>query len=254
MAKINSRTEFKNYCLRALGAPVIQINLDDNQIEDRIEDALDLFWEYHSDGSENAILNIQLTQDMIDNNRIPLPVDTQSVISVINASSGMNGGGNGIATINLQYQEYMTDIMNPRRIMAGDGLSAYYISWSYLNMINDTFGYEKRLAFNKHYDSISIQGDISQLTEGSWLLAEVYRKVSPEKSGDVWNNRWLKKYATALIKKVWGEAMSKFTNVNLPGGVQMRGPAILNEARQEIEALEEELHSKYETPPSFFVG
>lgn len=254
MARINSRTEFKSYCLRQLGFPVVRVNVSDEQVEDRVDDALDLFQEYHSDGSENALLSIQLTQEQIDNNEIQLPSDTQSVISVINASSGTDGGGNGIATINLQYQQYITDIMDPRRIMAGEGLSSYQISQSYLNLINDTFGQENRLQFNQHYDKLVIQGDRSQLQAGGQLMAEVYRRVTPEKSGDVQNNRQLKKYATALIKKQQGTNLNKFSNAQLPGGVQFNGQEIFSSAVEELTNLEEELHNNYETPPSFFVG
>lgn len=254
MARINSREEFKNYCLRALGAPVLRINVDDEQLEDRIEDALDLFWEYHSDGSELVFLHVQITETMRANKWIPLPAETQSVLRVLNAGSGIDGGGNGIATINLQYQEQITDLMNPRKIIQGDGLSAYWITQSYLNLVNDTFSSESRISFNQHYDKLYILDDWTPLTAGSWMAVECYRKILPEVSGDVWNNRWLKKYAVALFKKQWGTNLIKFANAQLPGGVQISGQEILTEAQAEIETLKAELHDMYETPPTFFVG
>ena len=252
MARINNREEFINYCMRALGAPVLRINVDIEQVEDRVDDALDLFHEYHSDGSELAFLHIQVTADHIAKRHFILPAETQSVLRVMHGGSG-SLGGNGIANVNLQYQAYMTDLMNPRRIM-GDGLSSYYITQSYLNLMTDTFAAEDRIQFNQHYDRLEIHGDWSMIKEGSWVVVEHYRKVLPEKSGDVWNNRWLKKFATALIKKQWGTNLIKFTNAQLPGGVQMNGEAILEEAQREIEILKAELHDLYEEPPNFFVG
>ncbi|USV40896.1 neck protein [Xanthomonas phage BUDD] len=254
MAKLNSREEFTNYCLRALGAPVMRINVDPQQVDDRIEDALDLFWEYHSDGSELVFLSVQVTETMKQQGWLQLPPETQSVLRVINMGSGMNGGGNGIATINLQYQQYITDVMNPRRIMQGDGLSAYYITQSYLGTLTDTFSTEDRIQFNQHYDKLHIMSDWNDLTVGSWMGIECYRRVMPEVSGDVWNNRWLKKYATAQIKKQWGTNLVKFSNVQLPGGVQLNAQEIMDEAKEEIQTLKQELHDMYEEPPNFFVG
>ena len=254
MARINSRQEFKNYCMRSLGAPVMRINVDDQQVEDRIDDSLGLFWEYHSDGSELVFLNVQITRDMIANRRIQLPAETQSVLRVIHVGSGNEGGGNGIASINLQYQSYITEMMNPRRIVIGDGLANYYITQSHLGLLNDTFSADDRISFNQHYDRLEILSDWSTITEGSWIAVECYRKILPEISGDVWNNRWLKRYATALIKKQWGTNLVKFANVQLPGGVQINSQEIMTEAQQEIETLKNELHEMYELPPTFFVG
>jgi hypothetical protein len=251
MARINSREEFKNYCARALGAPVLRINVDAEQVEDRVDDALDLFWEYHSDGSELVYLNIQVTPQHIADRFFQLPAETQSVLRVMHGGSGM--GSNGIANTNLQYQAYITDMMNPRKIVSA-GLSQYYVTQSYLSLMNDTFSSESRINFNQHYDQLQILDSWDLITPGSWIAVEAYVKVTPEKSGDVWNNRWLKKYAIALIKKQWGTNLIKFTNASLPGGVQMNGEAILAEAQTEIETLKAELHDFYECPPSFFVG
>jgi hypothetical protein len=254
MSRINSREEFKNYALRALGAPVLRINVDNEQLEDRIDDALDLFWEYHSDGSELVFLHVQMTDQMIQQKWIQLPAETQSVLRVLNVGSGSGGGGNGIATINLQYQEYITTLMNPRRLIQGDGLASYYITQSYLSMLNDTFSTEDRINFNQHYDRLEIYADWNMIQPGSWMAVECYRKVTPEKSGDVWNNRWLKKYAIALFKKQWGNNLIKFANAQLPGGVQISGQEILEEAQVELDKLKAELHDMYECPPSFFMG
>ena len=254
MARIKTREEFKNYGLRALGAPVLRINVDDQQLEDRIDDALDLFWEYHSDGSELVFIHVQVTEAMKQQGWVQLPAETQSVLRVINAAAGDQGGGNGIATINLQYQEYITTLMNPRRIIQGDGLASYYITQSYLGMLNDTFSTEDRINFNQHYDRLEIFTDWKLIPVGSWMVVECYRRVTPEKSGDVWNNRWLKKYAVALFKKQWGMNLIKFANAQLPGGVQLSGREILEEAQEEIDKLKQELHDMYECPPTFFVG
>ncbi len=253
MARINSREEFKNYCLRALGAPVLRINVDNEQLEDRIDDAIDLFHEYHSDGSELVFLHIQVTAEHLEKRYFILPPETQSVLRVIHAGAGSGGGANGIANLNLQYQAYMTDLMNPRKVM-GDGLASYYITQSYLNTLSDTFSADDRISFNQHHDRLQILGSWEAIKEGDWIAVECYRKVLPERTGDVFNNRWLKKYAIALFKKQWGINLIKFANAQLPGGVQISGQEILNEAQAEIDRLKQELHDMYEEPPSFFVG
>lgn len=253
MARTNSRQEFKNYCLRSLGAPVLRINVDDEQLEDRIDDALELFWEYHADGSELVFMNIQVTPQHVANREFILPPETLSVLNVLHGgASGV--GGNGIANNNLQYTAYITDVMNPRRLMGGEGMANYYITQSYLGLINDTFSAESRLNFNKHYDRLQILDDWGPIVAGDWIAVEAYIQVTPDKSGDVWNNRWLKKYATALFKKQWGSNLIKFSNAPLPGGVTIDGVQILNDAQTELDKLKLELHDMYELPPNFFVG
>lgn len=253
MARIHSREELKQYALRANGAPVLLINVDDQQLEDRIDDALDLFWEYHADGSELIFLNHQVTQAEIDAKEIVLPDGILSILSVLSPFSGA-GGGTGIASINLQYNMFITDIMNYRRIMSGCGLSSYYITSQYLAGIADTFSYQRRLVFNKHNDRISFLTDWSTLKAGDWISIECYRVINPEKVGEVYNNSWLKRYTTALFKFQWGTNLIKFSGAQLPGGVTVNATEIFSEGKEEVAALKEELRNNYELPVDFFIG
>lgn len=254
MARIHSREELKQYGLRKIGAPVIKINVDDQQLEDRIDDALDLFWEYHSDGSEQIWLNYQLTEKDIQDQEIRLPDGILSITSVLSPVSGTGGGNTGIANINLQYQMFITDVMNVRKIMSGCGLSSFYITQQYLGMMQDTFSYERRLAFNKHHDRLSLLTDWSSMRAGDWIGIECYRVINPERVGEANNNRWLKNYVAALFKLQWGNNLMKFGGASLPGGVQVNASEILSEAHAEVDKLEEELHKAYQEPIDFFIG
>lgn len=253
MARISSREDLKQYALRDLGAPLLLINVDDQQLEDRIDDALDLFHEYHFYGTERVYLHHQLTQDDINNQEIVLPDGVMSVLDVLRQGVGDGGGGNGIATINLQYQMYLTDVMNVRKIMMG-GLSSFYITQSYLNTIADTFGQPDRLTFNMHNDRLKLLTDWSLMTVGSWVAIECYRAINPDDVGAVYNNRWLKKYTCALFRKQWGQNLIKFGNAQLPGGITTNGEAILQQAMTEVKDLEEELQNNYQDPVDFFMA
>ena len=253
MARISSREDLKQYALRDLGAPLLLINVDDQQLEDRIDDALDLFHEYHFYGTERVYLHHQLTQDDINNQEIVLPDGVMSVLDVLRQGVGDGGGGNGIATINLQYQMYLTDVMNVRKIMMG-GLSSFYITQSYLNTIADTFGQPDRLTFNMHNDRLKLLTDWSLMTVGSWVAIECYRTINPDDVGAVYNNRWLKKYTCALFRKQWGQNLIKFGNAQLPGGITTNGEAILQQAMTEVKDLEDELQNNYQDPVDFFMA
>lgn len=255
MARINNREELKQYALRANGAPVLLINVEDQQLEDRLDDALDMFWEYHSDGSELIFLNHEITQADLDAQEIVLPDGVLSILSVLSPISAGGGGNTGIATINLQYQMFITDIMNYRRIMSGaGGLSSFYITQQYLGQIGDTFSYQRRLVFNKHNDRLTLLTDWSTLKPGDWISIECWRVINPEKVGEVYNNRWLKKYATALVKYQWGSNLIKFGGAQLPGGVTVNAEEIFRTAKEEVKELEEELQHDYQLPVDFFVG
>lgn len=255
MSRINSREQLKEYALRALGAPVLLINVDDEQLEDRIDDVLDMFWEYHADGSELVFVNHQVTPEDKANGKFVLPPGVLSVLNVYNAGSNSGGGGNGIATINLEYQAYITDLMNPRRIMMG-GLGSYYITQSFINTINDTFNAPDRIAFNKHHDRLTIMNDWNQIKVGDWIGIEAYVVIDPDKNGggEVWNNRWLKKYTIAQFKLQWGSNLIKFVGAALPGNISVNAEQIYNDAKEEVKLLEEELQNNYQLPVDFFTG
>lgn len=246
VTRIASRDQLKEYALRALGAPVLQINVDDNQLEDRMDDALDMFWEYHADGSVRSWVKYTLEQKDFDNEYLSLPDGILSVMRVLSID-------NQKALINLQYQMFITDIMNIKQITTG-GINGYVLTNSYLNMINDFFSYEKVVNFNKHRDQLRIDADWSTYNIGDILLIECYMIQNPEEFGETYNNYWLKQYVTALFKKQWGQNLMKFSGVNLPGNIQINGKEIYEEAKDEVKELEERLRSEFQLPVDFFVG
>lgn len=248
--KINSREELMEYGLRALGSPVIQINVDQSQLQDRIDDALDLFWEYHNEGTELVFVSRQITQEDKDRGYIELPDNIQAVLNVLMVDGG---GSTGIATVNLSYQVFLTDIMNATRLTRG-GLGDYYLSQSWLSTINQTFNTRKRLAFNWHHHRLTIQGNWSEIGVGDWLAVECYRIIHPGEVGGVYNDRWLKKYVVAQFKKQWGDNLIKYGGAQLPGGVTINAEQIYNDGRADCKELEDELKNDYQLPVDFYMG
>lgn len=253
MSRINSRQELKDYALRALGHPVILINVDDDQLEDRIDDALQLFYQYHADGSEIVFLHHQITQQEKETKTIVLPSDVLSVLSVYDGTAAAGGGSTGIADVNLQYQAFITDFLNGKRLTDG-GVSKFYVTMTYLQGLSDTFSSPSRKEFNLHNNKLSMHGDWAGLEVGHWVAIECYRPVTELTTADVFNNYWLKQYVVALFKYQWGSNLMKFSGVTLPGQVQVNAEGIFGAGQAEKDKLEQELHDKYELPPAFFTG
>lgn len=249
--KIDSREEMINYGLRALGHPVIQVNVDDSQLHDRIDDALDLWWEYHNEGTELIFLHRQITQEDKDRGWIELPDNIQAVLEVVTTDGY---GMNGIATINnLSYQMFLTDMMGAQRL-ARSGLGEYYQTMTRLNTFNQTFTTRKRMSFNWHHHRLTLQRDWTDIAVGSWMLLECYRIINPDENGASFNDRWLKKYIIAQFKKQWGDNLIKYGGAQLPGGVTINAEAIYNDGRADCEKLEEELKNDYQLPCDFYMG
>ncbi len=240
------------YGLRALGHPVVQVNVDESQLQDRIDDALDLWWEYHNEGTELTFLNRQITQGDKDTGSIQLPETVMSVVDVIQGS-GIGSAGSGIASIdNLQYRAFMTDVMNVNRITAG-GLSTFYMAMSNLSLIGQTFGSRKRLDFEYNSSQLTLQGNWD-LQVGDWIAIECYVIIDPDEVGKAYNSRWLKKYIVAAFKKQWGDNLIKYGGAQLPGGVTINAERIYEDGRADCVALEEELRNNYEEPIDFYMG
>lgn len=248
--RIKTRVAFAQYCLRKLGDPVVEVNLDEQQIDDAIDDALDMFWEYHADGSTQVFLKHEITQDDLDTGNIPIPENVLNVIRVLSLGGGE--GSNGIANMNnLQYVAYFSDLISriPRA-----GLGSYAINMSYINTINDMFNAEKLISYNKHQDVLNILGGTDRLLVGDFIVYEAVVINDPEVHSETWNNWWLKAYTTALLKKQWGVNLGKYVNVTLPSGLTINGEAIRAEGIAEVAELEQRLRDEFQEPPDFFVG
>lgn len=246
--RINSKQTLVDYIMRDLGAPVLKINIDPDQVDDRIDDALERFWQYHTDGLIHTYYKHQLTQNDIDNQQVTLPTSVISVLRVLPID------GQDILSINnLQYVMYITDIMDIRRFN-GEGLSTYANTMQYLNTIDNLFNYERVIEFNIHSNILSMDTDWSVMTVGSWMLIECYIAMDPTQYASIWSDYWFRRYAAALIKRQWGWNLIKYGNTTLPGGVTINGEEIYREGQQLCKDLEDELENKYQDPIEFFMG
>jgi len=247
MAKPTSRATLKEYALRSLGAPVIEINVDDAQLEDRIDDALQFFAEYHFDGVEKTYLKHQVTQDDIDNEYITVSDSVISVTKLFQFSEG---------TVNLfdvRYQMALNDfygLRNPNQSMV-----QYDITKRHLSLIQDILSPEKSIRFSRVTNQIKIDMDWSEEVDvGDYLVAEAYAVLDPETYTEIYNDRLLKRYVIELFRRQWGSNLSKFEGIQLPGGVTFNGREIMERAQAEIDKIEENVQLMYELPPDFMVG
>lgn len=247
---IYNRQDLADYALRSLGAPVIEINIADEQIDDRIDEALQLFWMYHGEGSTREFLEYTVTAEDIQRKYIILPDEVTTVSNILPFQSISS-------TINLQYQSYMTDLIGiavKGYQGEGGGLGSLLNVESYLNTLNFYFNHEKRIRFNEHTHILNIDADWSKLIAGMKLMVECYKIVNPDDYIDIWNDYWFKKYVTALLKRQWGENISKFDGAQLPSGITLNGRAILEDANAEIEKLTEDLYNNYSLPALGWIG
>tara|TARA_Y100000310_G_C20531834_1_gene738857 strand:- start:131 stop:883 length:753 start_codon:yes stop_codon:yes gene_type:complete len=245
-----SRQNLKDYAFRRLGHPVIEINVDDSQIEDRVDDALQFFAEYHFDGVEKMFYKHLVTSTDITNGYINTDDVDSSIISVTRL---FQFSESTINMFDIRYQMAINDFYGLR-----SGLSNmhYYDQIKrHLSLIQQTLDPEKQIRFsrvtNKLYGDFNWSEDLSA---GEYLMIEAYTILDPETYTEIYNDRLLKQYVTALIKRQWGANLSKFENIQLPGGVSFNGTQIFEQAQQEIEKIEEEVQLRYELPPHFMTG
>lgn len=226
------------------------MNVAEEQTEDAVDDALDMFWEYHADGSMQKFLKIEITQEHLDNGYFPAPLNILSVIRILALGGGL--GSSGIANLsNLQVTAYFSDLISN---IPKQGISSYVMAIQNLNTIQEIFNAEKRFEYNKHEDKIYIVGNKELMVVGDFIVIEAVIVNDPAVNPETWNNWWLKNYTTALIKKQWGINLGKYQGVMLPSGATLNGEAIRSEANTEISELEQRLRDEFQLPPDFFVG
>jgi hypothetical protein len=319
MASVSSRQELIDYCLRRLGHPVIEINVDDDQIEDRIDDALQFYREYHFDAVEEVYLKAQVTSSNlilttntanafvggekitgqtsgvlttvvstpVSGNVIQVYKTTQEVDftagETVIADSGATAvvssfskgtfdnryfpisdavygikkvlpfynRTSGINLFDIRYQMLVQDLYN---LMSVDMIH-YTMIQNHLQMINMLLVGEKPFRYNRHMNKLYVDMDWEKDAGlGDYLIVNAFRILDPSTYTDVYNDMFLKRYATALIKRQWGENLKKFEGVQLPGGVTLNGQKIFEEAIDEIQKIEEEMQLKFELPTDFFIG
>ena len=254
-SSITTRTLLQDYCLRRLGHPVIEINVDDEQLSDRIDDALEFFAEYHFDGVEKVFLKHTITQTNIDNEYIAMDdpaspvggpvIGIRRVLPVPNFNAFQTG------FFNEEFQLRLQDL----NTFTGSSMINWSMSLSNFSMVDYLFTVSATTLFNRKQNKLFLETDWSNKFDvGTIVIIEAYRALDPATYPQVYNDMFLKKYATALIKQQWGSNLKKFTGVTLPGGITLDGQTIFSEATEEINKIEEEMSLKYELPPDGYIG
>ena len=250
MAKPNSRSTLIDYCLRALGAPVIEINLDDDQIGDRIDEALQFYQHYHADAIEKVYLKHQITQSDIDNQYIPLNDLVTDVVQLFPLRDNKNTGD---SMFDVRYQMHLNDVYN---LGFMGSLVEYEMTQQWLSLLDMVIDNDqKHISFDRHKNQLRIDMNWDdEVKVNDYVIIECYRILNPDTYTDVYNDYFLKKYATALLKMQWGMNLLKFEGMQMPGGVTFNGRQLFDDAREEIQKLEEEVRLNWEQPVDFYTG
>ena len=269
---ITTRETLKQYCLRALGKPVIEINVEDDQVEDRIDEALQYFAQYHYDGVERMYLKYQVTADDITRarsdetlstvtdsrdssvtaifkegkNYIPMPSNVMSVVQVFPFTDKA-----ALNLFDVRYQLRLNDLYD----FSSTSIIHYDMTLRHLDMLDHILTGERPIRYNQHKNRLYIDMDWAHdVKAGDYLIIECYRKLDGSTFTDLFDDIFLKKYLIQLIKKQWGTNLSKFQGVAMLGGVQMNGEQIYSQAQEEINKLEEQIQLSFELPPNYMVG
>lgn len=281
MSKPSSRQELIDYCLRRLGAPVLEINVADDQIDDLVDDALQYFQERHFDGVERMYLKYQFTQDDIDrgtarnnsgvglvtttassnnisglgsitssfyetSNFIQVPDSVIGVEKIFKFDTSSISGG----MFSIKYQLFLNDLYYFNSV----DLLQYSMTKTYLEDIDFLLTTDKQIRFNKRQNRMYLDIDWGAQQVGDYIVIDCYRILDPEDFNKVYNDSFLKIYLTSLIKRQWGQNLIKFRGVKLPGGIELNGREMYEDAEKELESLRLRMSSEYELPPYDFIG
>ena len=270
MAIPTSKSTFASYCKRALGFGVIDINVSDDQVDDRVDEALQYFAQYHYDGIEKMYLKHKITQDTIDRcrtnattsatdkvdssvsasfeegkNFIPVP---DSIVSITQIFPFSNAQTNSM--FDIRYQLRLNDLYD----FSSTSIIHYQMTMQQLDLLEHVLVGEVPIRFNQHQNRLYLDMDWEQMEADEFIIIECYRKIDPATYTDIFDDIYLKRYATALIKKQWGANLSKFNGVATLGGVTMNGEQIYSQAIEEIQRLEEQIQLSFETPIDYMIG
>ena len=246
MATPTSKSELKEYCLRRLGKPVIEINIDDDQMDDRIDEAILYYQDYHFDGTEKTFLKHAITADDKTNEYISVGASTIGIVNLFDIGDATSTNN----LFNVRYQIALNDLYDLSRY----DLVPFYMNFMNIRFIEEILIGKQGLRYNRHVNKLHIDMDWGKVTTGDYLIAEVYNKIDPDTNTDVWGDRWLQRYVSALFQVQWGKNLTKFTGMQLPGGVQFNGEQILQQGLEEKNKLEEEMISSYSLPVHDMTG
>ena len=283
MAQPASRNEFKEYCLRQLGAPVLEINLATEQCDDLIDDAIQYFQERHFDGVSQTFMKYRVTQDDIDRGRastngnygtVGIVTETATAdiagvettfdyyensnylqvppevigITKIYHFDGLNTATNNMFSV--KYQLFLNDIY----YWGSTEILTYAMTKTYLEDIQFLLTTQKQIRFNQRMDRLYLDIDWASLTVGDFIILDCFRALNPNDYARVWNDSFLKKYTAALFKRQWGQNLLKFQGVKLPGGIELNGRQIYDDGMKDLEIIREQMSNTYELPPLDMIG
>ena len=281
MAQPSTRQELIDFCKRRLGAPVLEINVDDDQLDDLVDDSLQYFQERHYDGVERMYLKYEVTQEDIDRGSAS---GTSGVGIVTTTATSTSISGYGTTTTNwyetsnflqvpdsvigvekifkfdvssisggmfsIKYQLFLNDLYHFNSV----ALMQYAMTKSYLEDIDFLLTPDKQIRFNKRQDRLYLDTNWSEQSVGNYFVLDCYRALDPANFAGVYNDSFFKKYLTALIKKQWGQNLIKFKGVKLPGGIELNGREMYDDAERELQQLKESMSTEYELPPFDLIG
>ena len=282
MAQPASRSELITYCKRQLGAPVLEINVADEQIEDILDDAIQFFQERHFDGVYNTFLKYKLTENDIKRGRSRGERSDNVGVTTTTATATIDGGTTSFSwTETANYLQVPPEVIGVTKIFHYDGsntvtnnmfsvkyqlflndiyywgateLLTYAMTKTYLEDINFLLTTQKQIRFNQRQDRLYMDVDWGNVTEGDYIVMDCYRAMNPNDYSRVWNDSFLKMYLTALVKRQWGQNLMKFQGVKLPGGVELNGRQMYDDAEKELERIRELMSNSYELPPLDMIG
>ena len=280
MAKPSTRQELIDYCLRRLGAPVLEINVDDDQIDDLVDDAIQYFQERHFDGVERMYLKYKITQDDLDRGR----AKNETGVGIVTTTAESTIPGYGTTSFNfyetsnyiqvpdsvigiekvfkfdtssisggmfsIKYQLFLNDLYYFNSVE----LLQYAMTKTYLEDIDFLLTTDKQVRFNKRQDRLYLDIDWGSESKDNWLVLDCYRALDPSSFSQVYNDSFLKRYLTALIKRQWGQNLIKFNGVKLPGGIELNGRQLYDDAERELDEIQSRMAMEYELPPYDFIG
>ena len=271
MAVPSTKATLKSYCLRSLGSGVIDINVSDDQVDDRLDEALQYFAEYHYDGVERMYLKHQITSDDITRGTsdasttatdvvdgsvtatwkegkgyIPIPSTVLSVVNVFPFTDSTTAN-----MFDLRYQLRLNDLYD----FSSTSIMEYEMTLKHLDFLEHVLVGEVPIRFSQHQQRLYLDMDWNNdVNADEYIIIECYRKLDPTTYTDVYNDLYLKRYATALIKRQWGANLSKFNGVSMLGGVTMNGENIYSQAQEELQKLEEQIQLAFELPVNYMIG
>ena len=247
MAVPTSRATFKEYCLRKLGKPVIEINVDDDQVDDRIDECIRYYWDYHFDGTEKTYYKHLITDQTKIDKYVTLP---ENIIGAIRIFQIGDPSLRASDMFNIRYQIALNDLYQLTTV----SLLPYYMAMQHLGTITELLVGQQPIRYNRHTNKMYVDMDWTKIDVGQFLLIEAYEVIDPDTYTNAWGDRWLQEYTTQKIKYQWGSNLTKFTGLQLPGGVQFNGEKILDDAEKAIEKLEQEMISSYSLPVADMIG